>query len=218
MIDNSLTFIDIEEDKTYQEMYQVLSMEEQEKVTQYLKGLIQQNNTTMITNLIPNQSMKDTIILMKSCDIDNLFLLKAKLEEQYDKLSLLNEYIDIHLTESNPNDSYTIASFTDVLTEEELTFLINNDIRRLKLSISKTQSELNLKIDLCDYVLFCLSNKRRPISQTDDREIELFNMYNTIRRRISKTNFTLINNYLNTPEIIKGTEKQIVINANSKKR
>lgn len=205
--------IDIEEDKTYQEMYQVLSMEEQEKVTQYLKGLIQQNNTTMITNLIPNQSMKDTIILMKSCDIDNLFLLKAKLEEQYDKLSLLNEYIDIQLTESNPNNSYTIASFTDVLTEEELTYLINNDIRRLKLSISKTQSELNLKIALCDYVLFCLSNKRRPISQTDDREIELFNMYNTIRRRISKTNFTLINNYLNTPEIIKGTEKQIVINA-----
>lgn len=206
------------EDEIFQSMYLNLSSENKRKIKNHINGIIQKTNNELISNLVPNQPMNDYVKLLKSCDLDNLYMLKRELEKQKEKVLTLNNYVDSNIKNEKFDDiDGLLEQFDNLITEEGISFLVSNDTRNFKLSISKILDDLKIKIGLCDYVIFCLTSKRRPVSKMEEEEVELFELYNYIRKEISNKNFSLINDYLNTEEIMRGTQKQIVINATADK-
>lgn len=204
---------DIEKDKTFQKMYMELSDKDKQKTRKHIETLFQNKNTDLINLQAQNLKMTEYVKLLKSCDIDNLNLLKRKLDDYHEKIKYLNEYVDSQIRNKNINCDEIITEFNDIITEEDIKTLIKGNIRKFKIKILKILKELEIKVGLCNYVIFCLTNKRRPISKIDESEIELNKTFVFIRDTIPTKTFNIINDYLNTEEIRKGTERQIVINA-----
>ena len=205
--------VDIEKDKEFKRMFNRLNSEDKKKVKNHKNIIFKNKSNILIDSFEFNQSMSIFVKLLRSCDIESAKVLMIKIEYYYEKIKYLNEFFDNQIKAQSLNMDSILSEFSDLLDDEDIKFLLTDDIRNFKISLLTSLKDISMKKDLCEYVIFCLNNKRRPVSKMDQDEIKLSHSYALVRESIPKVNFNIINNYLNSDEFRKGTTEQIVLNA-----